>query len=84
MTIKYTPPWPIENDDDKENYTARFDLTGVDASTGRIETFKNASFSYGIITHSPMWTIAGHSADHALSEIHSYVKTHNYVKTSIR
>lgn len=47
-------------------------VTGVDARTGRIETYTNCKFYWSLDGKRQVWSCGGSSLSYALDEIHSY------------
>lgn len=76
MEINVESPWTAK----EEEFVAGmlkplFIVTGIDRRTGRVESYKNASFSWvGIKDDKPMWSIAGECASYALESIDNIEK----------
>lgn len=76
LKINVEPPWTAE----ELKYlppssTPKFKVTGVDASTGQIETYHNVVFDWaGINEDVQSWSLSGHTIGHSLKSIDSIEK----------
>ena len=74
MIINVDAPHPPSKAVELDGY-GRYTVTGVDAKTGRIESFTNAKFYWSVDGKRQLWSIAGSAADYALATLDSYEVT---------